>query len=210
VRCVTPIADKRDLTKWVVAASVDIAESSEMQSIYTMNASQKLGFGGSTAKSIAWGTFYGSVSDGAKYDVKDKIKVQFGEDPIKIGNNWYEYSTAGNILYGFYGKAAGFSDDELFVGAGAAQIYDNKINKEGDLGPVDAPFYGDTTDDHYAIEFGIYLYNNYYVGDGILTISDLQNALDTFVHANELALGEAPKIFLPRYNEYRADRFYQQ
>jgi RHS repeat-associated protein len=101
-RCVTPIADERDLTTWVVAAAVDIAESSEMQEIARLNAISK--YGGiagplvpSGAKALAFSQFKALVEDGAKYDVKDKIEQTIGYD-TKIGNGWYEFSTAGNIL----------------------------------------------------------------------------------------------------------------
>ncbi|GEM_PF-5419173 len=153
--------------------------------------------------------FYLLVHDGAKYDVKDKMQEQFGpESPIKIGDNWYEFSTAGNIFYGFYGTAAGWTEDELYIGAGVAQQLDVELRNEGELGPCDAPYYCDTVDDHYAVEFGIYLYNEYYQSDQSLTITDLKNAFDNFEHSDKLAIVESPKNFLPRYNNYSANRFY--
>jgi hypothetical protein len=199
VRCVTPIADKRDVTKWLVAASVDIAESEEMQSVKEANSEFR--------KLDAKAEFESVVADGMKYDVKDNMLEDLGRT-IKISNNWYEYSTAGNIIYGFYGKEAGWSDFELYAGAGIAQYEDWKRG-EGDLGPRRPPFYGDTVDDHYAVKFGIYLYDNYYADDGILTVADLLDAFETYSYADRMAPEEKPKNFLPRYYEHPTNRFYE-
>jgi RHS repeat-associated protein len=199
VRCVTPIADKRDVTKWLVAASVDIAESEEMQSVKEANSEFR--------KLDAKAEFESVVADGMKYDVKDNMLEDLGRT-IKIGNNWYEYSTAGNIIYGFYGKEAGWSDFELYAGAGIAQ-YDDWKRDEGDLGPPIPPFYGDTVDDHYAVKFGIYLYDNYYTDDGVLTVADLLDAFKNYTYADRMALVEKPKNFIPRYYEHPTNRFYQ-
>jgi len=122
-------ADKRDLTTWFIAALVDSAESPEMQRINALN--QPPQYGGNKRK--AYDEFIYNVEDGAKCDVKDKIEVRVG-NPTKIGNNWYEYSTAGNILYGFYGKAAGFTDFELHAGAGKAQIDDYRRDPKNRMG----------------------------------------------------------------------------
>jgi hypothetical protein len=199
-RCVTPIADKRDVTKWLVAAAVDIAESEEMQSVKEANSEFR--------KLDAIAEFESVVADGMKYDVKDKMLEEFKGDPIKIGDNWYEYSTAGNIIYGFYGKEAGWSDFELYAGAGKAQIEDHFLRDEGDLGPLRPPYYGDTVDDHFAVKFGIYLYDNYYADDGILTVADLLDAFENYGYVDRMAIKERPKNFQPRYYDYPVDRFY--
>jgi RHS repeat-associated protein len=197
--CVIP-TDKRDVTKWIVAAAVDIAESEGMQSVKAANERFD--------KPTAMSEFINLVEDGAKYDVKDKMLEEFKGDPIKIGDNWYEFSTAGNIIYGFYGKEAGWSDFELYAGAGKAQI-DDWIRKEGDLGPLGPPYYGDTMDDHFAVRFGIHLYNNYYAKDRTLTTADLLDAFDNYKYIKWMALEPKPKVFLPRYYEYPTNRFYQ-
>jgi hypothetical protein len=145
------------------------------------------------------------VKDGATYDVKDRIKDQIGLD-TKIGNNWYEYSTAGNILYGFYGKAAGFTELELRAGAGAAQIRDHIV--EGDDIGIWQTYY-DTEDDYAAVGLGMFLYDNYYKKDKKLTKADLLDALESYENANKMALVNKPKDYQPRYYEYRVDRFYQ-
>jgi hypothetical protein len=178
---------------------VDIAESPEIQSVKKANSEFR--------KLDAKAEFESVVADSMKYDVKDNMLEDLGRT-IKIGDNWYEYSTAGNILYGFYGKEAGWTDFELYVGAGKAQIED-WLRGEGDLGPIRPPYYGDTVDDHFAVKFGIYLHENYYADDGILTVADLLDALENYPYADRMALVEKPKNFLPRYYEYPTNRFYQ-
>jgi hypothetical protein len=201
-RCVTPIADQRDLTTWVVAAAVDIAESSEMNLIRGLNEM------GSQEKAAAYGLFYEAVSDGAKYDVKDKILVQIGLD-TKIGDGWYEYSTAGNILFGFYGKAAGFTEDELRVGAGTAQMLDYLAEAERGKGPCNSTYFCDTEVDYYAVGFGMYLYDNYYKDDGELTEEDLLDAFETYEDTDKMDIVSGPNDFRPRYHNYPANQFYQ-
>ena len=207
-RCSRPIGDKRDLTTWLVAAAVDIAESAEMQSIKSTNTTLAPSYMGIN-KAKAYATFEFYVKDGAKYDVKYKMLELFKGDPIKIGNNWYEYSTAGNILYGFYGKAAGFSEFELRAGAGKAQRDDYNEDPERGIGPCGYPYFCDTEDDYAAVGFGMYLYDNYYEKDNELTQADLLDAFENYEYSNDMALRDKPKVFQPRYFEYPVDRFYQ-
>ena len=199
VRCVTPIADKRDVTKWIVAAAVDIAESEGMQSIKTANSEHSY--------IEAAENFIGLVGDDAVYDVKKVMDQEFGGDAVKIGDNWFEYSTPGNIIYGFYGAEVGYPDAILYMGAGYAQIGD-AWEKDGELGPLGPPYYGDTMDDHFAVKFGIYLYDNYYAEDQDLTYAEFLDALDNYRYLDWMAITEKPNEFQPRYYEYPTRRFY--
>ena len=52
----------------------------------------------------AYEMFIKLVGNGAPLDVKDKIRMRLG-DTIQFANFWFEWSTPGNILYGFYGSA---------------------------------------------------------------------------------------------------------
>jgi hypothetical protein len=198
--------DARDLTIWLVAALTDSAESPEMQRIHTLNQpSIDVGqFGRNKAAAYAEFNYY--VKDGAKYDVKDKIEAHLGQT-IKLGNNWYEYSTAGNILYGFYGSAAAFTPAELHGGAGKAQLDDYKRDPTSGIGKWTTGL--DTADDYAAVKFGIYLYNNYYKKDKKLTEDDLLSALASYKDKDKMALRESPKDFYPKYNNYPVNRFYQ-
>jgi hypothetical protein len=201
------------MTKWIVAAAVDIAESAEMQAIARLNNVSK--YGGiagplvpSGAKTLAFSKFKTLVEDGAKYDVKDEIERTIGLD-TKIGNEWYEFSTAGNILYGFYGTAAGFSEAELRLGAGYAQAADYYDKKKAGIGPWYPPYLFDTEVDYYAVGFGIYLYDNYYKDDKKLTTADLLEALKSYEHADKMDIINAPNDFRPRYYNYPTNHFYQ-
>ncbi len=62
-----------------------------------------------------------------KYDVKKGMAGLLDTDVIKIGNKWYEYSTAGNILFGYYSRAAGFDLGTIQKGAGGVQVFDYLI-----------------------------------------------------------------------------------
>lgn len=199
-----PKGDKRDLTKWIVAAAVDIAESTEMQAIAKLNSTTTTE---PLAKVSAYAAFYLLVSDGAKYDVKDNILIELG-DSIRLGDKWYEYSTPGNILFGFYGKAAGFDEFELRRGAGFAQEQDYKRDKKNGIGPSGAPYYSDTEVDYYAIGFGMFLYDEYYKPNGKLTETDLLDAFDKYKDADKMDLKSSPRNFTPRHKEYSPSHFY--
>ncbi|HPP62406.1 MAG TPA: polymorphic toxin type 44 domain-containing protein, partial [Anaerolineales bacterium] len=201
-RCpLPPPQDARDLTQWTVAAAVDIAESVEMSIIAQQNSD-----GGPGGKIAAWLFFASMVGDGQKYDVKDKIELKLGQT-IKLDDQWYEFSTPGNILYGFYGLAAGFTKQELHAGAGVAQWLDH-INEGAKIGDWSTLL--DTSDDYYAIEFGFFLYEEYYANDGELTESEFLEALSLFEDADKLAL-TAPPVdpYIPAEEEYETDYFYQ-
>lgn len=189
-----------------MAAAVDIAESTEMQAIAKLNSTATTE---PLAKVSAYAAFYSLVSDGAKYDVKDNILAELG-DPIKIGDKWYEYSTPGNILFGFYGKAAGFSEFELRYGAGFAQKLDYKKDETRGIGPCDAPYYCDTNVDYFAVGFGMFLYDEYYKPDARLTEVDLLDAFDKYKDADKMDLKPSPSNFIPRYTEYKPSHFYME
>jgi len=159
---------------------------------------------GGLDKEDAYLSFAGLVGDGKKFDVKDNIETRLGKQAY-LGNDWYEFSTTGNILYGFYGMAAGFSSLELHAGAGYAQLNDALHGRDG-IGP-----YGfDTEGDYYAIEFGIFLYNNYF-GDGELTTEEFLAALEAFEHTDKMGHEPPPDDYeyVPAPEEYSPDEFNQ-
>jgi hypothetical protein len=150
--------------------------------------------------------FYNLVKDGAKFDVKDNILALLG-DKVKINKNWYEYSTPGNILYGYYGAAAGFDLEILQRGAGFAQIMD--VIKD----PLKAPrgqvkYKMDTEDDYYAVLFGNELYESTTLDDGVLGYQEFINAIESYDFADNLALVTDPGDYVPWYGiPYSADHF---
>ena len=159
----------RDLTRWITEAAVYMASSQEIESVneYMQRFKET---GAIDYLILGMYEFSSIVKDGAPFDVKDKIKQKLGST-ITLGDFRFEYSTAGNILYGFYGSAAGFDIETLHIGAGGAQTWDwikstltiGDYDQNASLGPVN--YYFDTVDDYYAVEFGYLLYEEYYLND---------------------------------------------
>ena len=148
---------------------------------------------------IALYMFYQLVRDGAPLDVKDKIKEELGRT-IQLNGQWFEYSTAGNILYGFYGKAWGLDEQLLYAGAGTAQIMDHLHHDPGEtpqLGPLSSPFYGDTVDDHYAVQLGIEIYQKAYASDQVVTLDEFRALKTDYQHLNDMAILPRPPEPMP-------------
>jgi RHS repeat-associated protein len=152
----TTLPDKRDLTDWLPRAAVYMATDPLIQGIKRLNSSRN-----TDQQILAFYEFYNLVHAGARFDVKIKIKEQLGRS-IKLGEDWYEYSSKGNFMYGLYRSAAGFGVDVLHAGAGSAQVMDLLLWLWTVGSPCDFPdigglqHYFDTPDDAFAIDFGIW------------------------------------------------------
>jgi hypothetical protein len=172
-----------DLTKWIVEELNTLPTLTEGQAIRT-------GFGvspGAVAPNCVTCSYYilnQLVRDGAPLDVKDKIEEELGQT-LRLGDYWFEFSIAGNILYGFYGSAWHISPAGLHLGAGVAQLQDYLRDRSTELGPPSTYF--DTPDDYYAIEFGIELYYRGYAPDGIVTVGEFTALLTTFAEFQQLS-----------------------
>ncbi len=190
------VPEYRDLTEWIVKASVYMANDEDVQEIKQLLSMQDVQNGSEALArpTLAMMKFYKIVKDGARFDVKDQVLIELGEK-VKLGDAWFEYSTTGNFLYGFYGAAAGFDLETLHMGAGAAQAYDHFINQEGNLGQL-FPGYLDTPDDYSAVNFGFELYQNNYLNDNLLTSNEFRQALQGY--KDSMALVSAPSEFIPR------------
>jgi hypothetical protein len=191
--------DRRDLTDWLPRAAVYMANDPEVQEIKRLSSSPD-----ADQNLLGLFKFYNVVRDGSRFDVKDEIFRHLGHD-IKLGDNWYEFSVTGNILYGFVGSVAGYGQQTLHQGAGYAQMTDNLrwvVACSGlgvmwrDLfgGKDPGPFpdlggysnhYFDTPDDYHAVEFGIWLYQKYYAPTGNFTLDNFIQGLNS----HELAWG---------------------
>ncbi|MDT8306750.1 MAG: polymorphic toxin type 44 domain-containing protein [Anaerolineae bacterium] len=184
----TASTDPRNLTPWIVA---------EANYLPTLPEGERIALGlepaphsPSTRCAVCSAhSFNELVKDGAPLDVKDKILRELGTT-IQLGGVWFEYSTPGNILFGYYGSAWGFAPVELHAGAGFAQLQDYCRSRETPLGPVSLLF--DTADDYYAIEFGIELYYEGYATDRIVTISEFTSLLISYENLSKMALRSAP------------------
>ena len=199
--------DKRDLTNWLPSAAVYMATDPEIQEIRRLISSND---GTDNIKALY--KFKNVVQAGARFDVKLKIKDRLGRS-IKFGENWYEYSTSGNILYGFYGSAAGFKAETLHTGAGYAQAKDvldwvwgcsgfGVLFGSDDPGPFPGlggldVHYFDTPDDYHAVDFGIWLYKEYYVPTGNFTRDNFVDGLNRYEFAWGLNRNPDPGDYQP-------------
>lgn len=180
----------RDVTFWLVhEANYDVAlpETNSIRLNNRLSASTPPGIGN---KALAYGMFYELVRDSGPWDFKDQIRQKLRSESVRLGGYWFEYSTPGNILYGFNGAAAGFSLEELHIGAGVAQLRDH-IVEEGPLGGPKTLL--DTTDDFYAVEFGFRLYQEAYAPDKRVTVSEFNALLAQYEPRDQMALTKAPE-----------------
>ena len=141
------------------------------------------------SKALAYYMFKEMVQDRAVWDFKVVMKKDLGT-PIRIGGQWFEYSTAGNILYGFTGTAAGFTPIELDLGAGYAQLRDH-FSKGDEIGTLATAF--DTRDDYYAVQFGVELYYNTLGQGRPLTVREFSALLVKYDHLHDMAVRDPPK-----------------
>lgn len=177
-----------------------------------------------TKKTLAWLLFAYLVKAGAQWDIKIEMKAQLGPDVV-IGGMWFEYSTPGNIAYGFLGAAMGFSKAEIAIGAGGAQAYDYGRGCGGDtpceIGPIAAnprpigrtgpgpmlpdiwPL-GDTVDDAYAVRLGYELYGT---TGGRATVSALTVAISARAHGMALRSLSTPAENALDISSSSIDRF---
>lgn len=95
-----------------------------------------------------------NIYTGGSYDLKS-MEMFNTHDIFMYKGKIIPRDGAGNILFGYAGKQLGFTDDEIFVYAGTAQILANNLNAE----PKFEPFYYDDPVDHEYIKIGIDMYN---------------------------------------------------
>jgi len=63
------------------------------------------------------------VRQGGPWDPKPKIAKEYEAHYFRLSDGYvYYYDVWGNVMYGYLGVALGFSEEELFHGAGAEQI----------------------------------------------------------------------------------------
>ncbi len=183
-------SDPRDLTQWLVAEANQLASLPEGRAIRSELLSNK-GPGFSSLRVVlAFYRFYQLARDGASLDFKDKTKLTLGKT-IQLSGIWFEWSTPGNMLYGFYGTAWGVPHDLLHLGASYAQVADHIRNPaESSLGPPATMF--DTLEDYVAIDFGITLYYQAYLPDQKVTQEEFAALLVNYAYLTLLAQEPAP------------------
>jgi hypothetical protein len=145
---------------------------------------------------VALLTFREQVKNGARWDFKDEIGIQLGQGvtfcgPSKCYND-IEYSVAGNIFYGYIGRASGFPWWEIKGGAGWAEKNDPSHNPKSSEYVPDAPLgevdtsssdpvawdFGDEMHDNAAVTLGIKLWDNH---GASLTLTQFMSEFNSFV-----------------------------
>jgi hypothetical protein len=145
------------------------------------------------------------VQDRAKWDFKHKIQqelqansfVLFHGQPKSLDYQWYERSVAGNIHFGYIGRAAGINRAALHGGAGYAEIVDPAHVQANESCCVCVPngkggciftscgyfnlnwastLFDDPTD-YNAVEAGIVMYDTY---GRFLTFDQYQSILSSY------------------------------
>jgi len=158
----------RDLTYFAVMQAHAMANSTEVQRM-------QLGNRTIVGKVYSYPKFYSLVADGRRWDIKDEMRFQLDSESFRLCSryacHWYEYSVLGNILYGFTGTEAGFSELELRLGAGYAEARDpenkDKRNFPSQRLPLAylprerLPYLFDDPQDYYAVGMGIEMSRRY-------------------------------------------------
>jgi hypothetical protein len=127
---------------------------------------------------IAWDLWIQMVKTGAPWDFKRNIlrakppEFAWGGEYIQMCCSQYQHEAVANIHYGYVGRAAGFGNYELKIGAGLAQYWDHLLKPilnrqpptEGYVrgirrGEVWLHTYYDEPEDQAGIQIGLDLYN---------------------------------------------------
>ncbi|MBN2501972.1 MAG: hypothetical protein JXB38_14415 [Anaerolineales bacterium] len=142
-------------------------------------------------------TFGQQVKNGARWDFKDEIGIQLGQGVTFCGMGMcyddIEYSVAGNIFYGYIGRASGFAWWEIKGGAAWAEQNDPSHDPNSPEYVPDAPLgerdfsspdpvvwnLGDEKHDNAAVTFGIKLWNNHRMN---LTLAQFKSELNAYVN----------------------------
>ena len=111
---------------WVRSQMVQNAQSPVIDLLSTLNRSVIWGVGSvevrMQAKIDAYRVFGGMVRPGGPWDPKNEILGQWGYRQY-VGEHSYYYDIWGNIMFGYLGRAAGFTAPELLNGAGLVQVW---------------------------------------------------------------------------------------
>ncbi|MCA9949996.1 MAG: hypothetical protein KDE48_10135 [Anaerolineales bacterium] len=179
-----------DLTEWLVNEMVHHVTGSELEAMRDAN-----------SFSIEWfaesGTFFELNTGHGKWDVKRNIEREVGTAIVLCGDkgcNWFDYSTPGNILYGFTAASVEIPQDISTAAGGFLEIVEGtaKLGNYSTLfeDPLDAS----------AVEFGYFLYEQY--GENLtveqfkmeLTL-DLQNTMQPPVNIPNRSAIPQPNIY---------------
>ena len=141
---------------------------------------------------IAYLTWGYKVKSGAEWDHKKKIRemqkgIVYSCDKSSLNPLQFSYDLWSNIHYGFIGAYAGFTEVELLVGAGVAQVFDNSPEQLEGNAEVNRRIYdalsnrlgaeNDDPSDQQAILIGIRLYSEFKNRMSSLSSNDILRAV---------------------------------
>ena len=141
---------------------------------------------------IAYMTWGYKVKSGAEWDHKKKIRemqkgIVYSCDKSSLNPLQFSYDLWSNIHYGFIGAYAGFTEVELLVGAGVAQVFDNSPEQLEGNAEVNRRIYdalsnrlgaeNDDPSDQQAILIGIRLYSEFKNRMSSLSSNDILRAV---------------------------------
>ncbi|NJN55699.1 MAG: hypothetical protein HC804_13685 [Anaerolineae bacterium] len=190
-----------DLTSWLVSEMVSHAEAPELALMrlivnlprYHLPTNGPTLFPGYTASAVyisqLAGPFYQLNKGFGRWDVKRRIEDEIGPAVILCGSSscdWFDYSTPGNILYGFTAASVGIPVKVSEWAGGALEIKEGTVDWSNWQTSFEDP------QDLAAVQFGNYLFETY--GPDI-TVAEFQEAFTVDV---QMQLQKPPSGFTPR------------
>ena len=213
--------DARDLTYYLYALINNNVDSPQILAISSLNTVAGINpvLGGFHIAAL-WG-FASLVGTDKVWDVKDQIEYELGEVTRLChagGCVWVDYSTVGNIHFGFLAERAGFANWETHLGASYAEITDpdhdgapyqiihlNVAGRtvRGYFNPAYASAAFDDPKDRNAINFGQALYRTYGLHP---TLRQIQALMTDYADTFALVSPPGGTFSHPEY-PYRGDYF---
>jgi RHS repeat-associated protein len=193
--CIDLRPNERDLTLWLFRELKENASSEYTLKIHSFITSHK------PIKIIkGYQAFYNLVQDRAKWDFKHNIRKELDSRSFVLFHGikrsefrWYEYSVAGNIHFGYVGRASGIPGPILHAGASWAEIKDPEHDESGEAlcnikcsSPLCGSYYlnlnwkkslFDDPQDYRRVELGIKMFDMYH---SFMTFDEFQNALKIY------------------------------
>ena len=204
-----PPDEQVDMTEWLVNELANQAQV--IQQDDQAHLDQCISGGNSFECYIEFvGYLYGSHLDWfgnyGKYDIKRGMKEIYGGAVVLCGNegcSWVDYSTPGNIMYGYLSAVRGVSQTASWIAGGILESLDNeKVNWGYSSSWFDNP--GDKA----AVDFGYQLFEIY---GNDLTVDEFKEALNADV-LNTLQEPKRVPIIppVPQNNQYPPGYFILQ
>ncbi len=158
---------KYDLTNWLAEEMVSNATGSDMLEIQELRA-------GNIFQQVAgaWPFFVLNTNNG-RWNFKEQTDELLGSQVVLCGTQecgWFDYSTPGNIHYGFMAAAAGIREIASQIAAGVLEAWD------GNWYGLD-PYWNEHPEDWAGVELGYLLYDAFGVD---MTPLQLQIGLDMY------------------------------